>query len=53
MMQCTGGWKYELTSWGAHVGEIIGVSDVCCLGCHTIAYQVGRTFFPGVLIFSE
>lgn len=23
MMQCTGGWKYELTSWGARVGKLL------------------------------
>lgn len=40
MMQCIGGWKYELTSWGAYVGEVIGVSGVWWLGCHTPAYQL-------------
>lgn len=39
-MHCIGEWKYELTSWSAHVFEVIGVSHVWWLDCHTTAYQL-------------
>lgn len=35
------------------MGEVIGLSDVRWLGCHTTAYQIRRTFFPGVLPFQS